>query len=303
MGNRGLAYWRAGVEGRDTLDEAVVREMVAHPGFAAACKDCMRRSIQPGNQQMYQILRDMSGMFYAIFTLYLDARSGLTMSAIQQFCAEAGLSSPGRSAALLLMLRLKGFVVPDPIPGRNRARRYIPTPAMEATMREFISIQLSSLTYIEPEAAQAASRFGERAIFQPFVIALGEGLVDMLKKGSAERSDITLFSQRSAGSFILYHLAVSGEDDDTYPPRGPIRMSVTSLAKRYSVSRSHVLKLLRDAERAGLLTRDAENLTCQFTEKLCDALNRYHAAFFMANAAFADIALRSAESELKLAAQ
>jgi len=302
MTERGLTYWNAVAAGRSSLDEQVYRALLAHPRFADACTNTMRRSLEPFiDPMMRQILKEMSGTFYAIFALYLDARGGLTRSAIQQFCEEAGLASPGRSAALLLQLRMKGFVHRGTVSGDKRVRNYIPAPAMRDAMRAIIRLQMESFSLIEPEAAEVARRLNEPAVFTPLILEIGESLARLLKSGT--RSELTMFAERASGIQVLYHLALSGDEGDSYPPRGDIPLSIADLSRRYSVARSHVLKLLRDAERKGFFIRHADGKSLRFTEHLCDVLNRYHAGFFMGLAICAYRALKTAGNELTQAAQ
>ena len=70
------------------------------------------------------------------------------------------------------------------------------------------------------------------------------------------------------------------------PPRSPIPVSASMLAKRFHVSRSHVNVLLRDAHNAGLLERSGTpdmriRLLPRFIEnfeKLFGSLLLWHAA-------------------------
>ena len=63
------------------------------------------------------------------------------------------------------------------------------------------------------------------------------------------------FAERNAGLMILSSLVIAGEADDTMPPARSVRPSISELARRFSVSRAHVLRLLRDAEADGLIER------------------------------------------------
>jgi hypothetical protein len=53
---------------------------------------------------------------------------------------------------------------------------------------------------------------------------------------------------------ILASLVLAAEPNDTMPPTRPVRISISELARRFSVSRPHVTRLLRDAA-AGLIER------------------------------------------------
>jgi DNA-binding IclR family transcriptional regulator len=92
---------------------------------------------------------------------------------------------------------------------------------------------------------------------------------------------------------ILYHIVSSGGDE--HPPKGPVQISVADLKKRFPVSRSHVVKLLRDAERDGLLQRAADG-QYYLTEKLREGLTYFQAAIMLGHAANAHRALQALKS-------
>ena len=79
------------------------------------------------------------------------------------------------------------------------------------------------------------------------------------------------------------------------PPTRPVRVSISELARRFSVSRVHVGRLLRDAETEGLIERSAsapEAIT--LSPPLTRALRQSAALAFLffahcARAALADI--------------
>src|SRR5690242_9106947 len=104
--------------------------MIAHPRFPEACVRSAHNSLKrlEGNSVTARLAKDLSRVFYGIFALYLDARGELTLTGIQEFCVETGLASPGRAAAILLQLRMMGYVIRDPSPSATRRQRYVPAP-------------------------------------------------------------------------------------------------------------------------------------------------------------------------------
>ena len=69
------------------------------------------------------------------------------------------------------------------------------------------------------------------------------------------RAGCQFFADRNAGLFILFSVVLAGAPDDAVPPTRLVTISASALAKRFHVSRSHVVTLLRDAVDAGLLER------------------------------------------------
>ena len=68
--------------------------------------------------------------------------------------------------------------------------------------------------------------------------------------------EMKLFFERNAGVVILFSIMLSGETADSFPPRGPVAISFTTLARQFGVSRSHVRRMVQEAINAGLLERD-----------------------------------------------
>ena len=67
------------------------------------------------------------------------------------------------------------------------------------------------------------------------------------------------------------------------------------IAGRFAVSRSHVFRLLRDAEAAGLLRRNADQATGFIEEAMRDGLLFLHAITFMGTAACIHKAMRAVD--------
>jgi hypothetical protein len=92
---------------------------------------------------------------------------------------------------------------------------------------------------------------------------------------------------------ILYSLALAGAEGDTFPPTRPVLLSINALATRFSVSRKHVLTLLRDTEGQDLLVRGgAANNEVTLLPRGRDALEQLIATIFLYLALCADEALR-----------
>lgn len=131
--------------------------------------------------------KDVSRYFFGYFALYLDARGGLTLSAIRDFCSEIGLASPGRAAAILFRLRMLGYVRLDTDTKDRRVRRYVPTEGLRHAFRHAHRDDLSALALMEPEAEIAAQRLDEPEFFRAFLLRGGQGVAGVVAgdRGSA----------------------------------------------------------------------------------------------------------------------
>ena len=210
----GLAFWHAAIAGRTRIEPAALARMTAHPRFIDACLMSWR-----GSQALFQrdpllgrSFKDISLGFFAVFAMWLDLNGELTLSAIQDFCTQYGLASPGRVAALMTQLRKIGYIEPHPAPAGGRKRRYVASPKMIASFREIFRTELMALSLIEPRAGEVSDRLAEPALFAPFLTAMGLGMANIAK--NKVWSPVTLFAERNGGSLILAHIAASAAPAD-----------------------------------------------------------------------------------------
>jgi DNA-binding MarR family transcriptional regulator len=296
--NFSLKHWHDAASDRvNGVSAQSFAELTAHPAFERACRLAAQIAVDPwkSSPEAGYILKDVVRFFYAIFALYLDAgEEGLTFSSMRAFCAKAGFGTQTRARAILIHMRLIGFIKPDPNPADRRVKRYIPSPAMKTAFQEALKAELTALALIAPEASAAIARLNEPEFFRVYIRTLGEGTIDILKQEKPNPTQ--LFARRDAGLLVLYKMLLSGEDGDVYPPRGPVQMSVAGLAKQFKVSRSHIRKMLRDAEKKGYLHRNPDERTGTLEESLRKSVIEFHVMVFIGIAACAYRALEAVEA-------
>ncbi len=280
----GLAFWFDACAGKSRIPPDILARMIAEPPFAEASRGAFGRALS--RQQRFPVLsralKDSRRLIYVHFVMYLHARGGITLTRIQQLCRELGLASPGRATAILLGLRTLGYVQAAPEQPNKRERLYLPSPELEDAMRAALIDDAECLALIEPEAAQAAARLGEPDFFREYMLMFGDGMIGVMKNGGNPAT--AFFAERDAGLVILYDMLLSAGADDVYPPSGPVQMAVTELAKRYDVSRSHVFRMLRDAQAEGLITRGANANTGRLSETLRSAIVEFSASVLVGTA-------------------
>ena len=277
----GLAYWAAATDGRYGLNPRVIAALLTQPRFADASRKAYELSLARygRNKLLSRVTRDISRLFYCYFVAYLDARGGITLTAIQELCRDFGLASPGRAQAILFHLRAVGYIRPDPANTDRRSRRYLPSPEMKASLRDIMADELRAFALIEPDAGIAADRLAEPDFFRAYMTQLVKGIMASLKNRPSRA--ITHFAERNAGLVILWDILLSAQEVDSCPPRGPLKMSVSDLAQRYNVSRSHVFRLLRDAEKLDLLKRNADEQTGTIEDVLADDVAEFQVTIFV----------------------
>jgi hypothetical protein len=273
----------------------------AHPRFTAAMRAAHAgaMSIWQRNRVLNALVNDRGRLLISLFAVHLhllsrpnDPHTGLTVSRMTALCSEQKFCSPGRAKAMLMLMRVFGYLAPAPGEADRRLRRLVPTERLMALHRERIQHQLDAVRTVLPEHAEAFSTLSHSS-FTAFYICrfcekflAGFRFVDLAP-------DLRIFVDRNAGAMILCSMMLSGETDDAYPPTAPVTVSSSALSRRFGVSRAHVRRLLQDAESQGLLERlDGDRI--RLLPRLAQALSDFMAANFLfvadcAQGALADI--------------
>jgi DNA-binding MarR family transcriptional regulator len=250
----------------DGLSLADIRELQAHPQFRDAAIASARASIDAyhGGRLMNWIMSDRARALLGYLAYYLeltsesgDENSGLTPTRLKRACAETGLCSPGRGAAMLALMRAAGYVALVTDPADRRVRRLVATDKLKDMLRLRLAPQLAAAAVVMPELGGVSNLLGngafERALMRWFGDRFFEG-----QRLLVHAPELMLFAEHNAGVVILFNLMLS-DPSGTFPPRGPVQTSVAGLARRFKVSRTHVLRLLRAAERQGHIKRTGEH--------------------------------------------
>lgn len=254
-----------------------VEALRARPGFHEAMRRSAENSItlHRGGKLLGWILGDRARAVFGHVLMYLDAthdpadpRSGLTPSAVKELCAELGLCSPNRAAAMLALMQVSGFVTPGDGAGDARVKRLVPTEKLRKLQRDRLTGQIEALALVAPEVSPTLGRLGEVG----FERQVAMGLAGFFFSGFRllqHAEPIRLFAERSTGVVLLYHWLLQGFD----VPGRPVELSIAELSRRYGVSRVHIIRLLREAEAAGLVQREGNSLT--LTPVCLDAAERF----------------------------
>lgn len=240
--------------------ESRIQAMRDDPRIEAAMRHSVTRSVAyyDAAPVMHRNLKDVSRLILGVVALYLDATGGLTHRRLRELSGQTGLISTGAATALLLRLRLIGYVAPAETLPSGAIRLYRPTPAMVTAFRERVRIELEACVLIDPRITPVVDHLDEPEVFPHLMAALGADSINAARNPRADAISIDRLAMRSAGMLIMFHLMQAADQDGAFPPTGEAQVSVSSLARRYEVSRSHVLSILRDAEDMGLIVRLGE---------------------------------------------
>jgi AraC-like DNA-binding protein len=226
-------------------------------------EDAMRRlsqnmvTLAAGDRAIDGIVKDVGRFFAAGIAITLHATGGLTLPRLKQHCIDSGVISPGRARALLLYLRFLKYV--EPVAGAKRGAAYVPTASMRNAWAAIARGGLEAVQLIEPGVAPVTDRIAEPTVLFAFCriqTELGRGT----RQNDTDSNVFwSVFLNRHAGTQIVHALMLQAEDTSHYPPRGEIAFSLSKLARDFHVSRPHVARMLRAAEKGGLLVQHGSN--------------------------------------------
>ncbi len=255
----------------NTSGESQIRAFAAHPGFPAAARRLARNllGLAARNEAFDGIAKDAGRFAVSFVALYLDATGGITVPRLKELCRVVGMASPGRARAILLYLLFLGFAAPGGKMGR--VSFYVATDRLREVWKSFLQARLDAASLIEPAAKSVAAKLDDPSYLNAFARMQGSG-ISYLRSQFDRRSDFqdafqTYILDRNAGMQFLHYLTLRQPDEKAYPPDGAIPISLRDVARQLRVSRQHLMRVLRDAETAGLLVR-GEGGTVQLTSAM-----------------------------------
>jgi hypothetical protein len=260
----------------------------ADPAFPAALRAsaAMIVGLYKGNRVLNAIVNDRGRVTISALALHLhfttdpaDPRSGLTPARVKAIAAGEGFCSPGRAAAVLALMRWGGYLAPTANPAQLAA-----TPALIEMHRERWRRQLAIVATLAPEGRQGLQAMDRPGFTAAYAAAqAGQFFTGLRFRDYAPALD--LFVERNCGLVILSSLIAAGEPDDTAVPSRPLPVSISALARRFGVSRPHVIALLRDGEARGLLERIGPNGSqVRLSRRLAEDLEAFFATVYLFNA-------------------
>ena len=207
------------------LSASAIAELRAHPNFPKAIRTLGGGMIAlfRGNRLLNVLVNDRGRMLIGWLALYLheggapDGRgTGFGVGQLKALCAAAGLASPGRTAAVLALMRMSGHIASASAAEDKRRHILVPTEKLRAAHRDRWEYVVAALRDIDPAMAEAF------ALDDPeFVAAYVRTTSEHFLRGFRlveVAPDMELFLDRNAGLMILFSILLAGKDDDTIPP-------------------------------------------------------------------------------------
>lgn len=291
------AWWRCWEPGQEAeLGRAEFDGARAHPRFHEALRHSLTASLRmvDREEEFQRLIIDLPAFLIAVVALYLDATGGLTHRRLRDLAGIKGFLSGGRVSVLLLRMQMIGYVhaVSSSAPGVPKL--YRPTAKMAAVLKARIRVELEAVVLMAPELAGLLETYDRTDGLAAFMRVLGESAVASARRPSSLLPGLVEIGNRRAGTALLMALLEASAEAAGGPPcPGPLEVSISALARRFRVSRTHVLKVLIDAERHGYFTRDADGRSV-VEPALVEDMETYYAGIYIGMAVCMDRSLRSA---------
>lgn len=251
-----------------------INTLMAAPGFPAAIHAAAGNAVRlyDGKWLRNRLLNDR-GRFLAVL-LILDLHftesggRGVTGARLRREVVDLGVCSAGRATAFLAALRFKHLLKACTLSGAKE-RRLMPSEALLQMHRERWNGMFSAIAHIDASAADAARDLPDEVLFGPCTHAMAECFRQGVRVFDAAPELLGL-AERDAGLVILVSLVADGGT-----------VSVTQLARQFSVSRAHVGNVLQLAEVQGFVCSEPGRNGYRAGPALEPVLMRFYAVVFL----------------------
>lgn len=264
----------------DLLCDAAVAQTRRHARFHAAAEAIAAHAV--ANHEALDapsrwLLSDLGRTSLYWGAIMLDAGpGGLTAAALAQGSVAAGVCSRGRAIAFLQYAQTRGFLTAQAGGDPWLRRRLNPTPAFLAPLRAHFRGSVEAAAIVAPEVADALPILrtdGGVAAAVKVATQLNVSRPELLRNPGGPLRQI--FIARDGGMRVLQQLMLNQA-----PGRARLlesaALSRAELARRHGVSRTHVNRLLNDAQTAGALTQPTRDRV-EFSPAFSDEVEAFYA--------------------------
>src|SRR5262249_14852040 len=146
---------------------------------------------------------------------------GLTPSRIKAICAERNICSAGRANAVLVLMRMSGYLASARSEEDRRLHRLVPTDALFALHRESLVFTLEAVAQLLPEGAAALAELRS----PDFLSCLLSHYAGLHLEGFYyidHVPEVRLFYERNAGAVILFSIYLAGQETEGSPPHSSV---------------------------------------------------------------------------------
>ena len=269
----------------DLLSETAVARLCAHPRFREAAEAHAAGVLAEYESQDSHdrwLLKDLGRAALWLGAMILDASpDGLTVSGLAATAALRQVCSRGRVLSFVHYGLDSGRFALTPGSEPWVRRRLVLTPAFIEPTRRRLVAQFEATALLAPEVAAALSRLAPDTAVRQAIVSTGLLLTLRPELNRNPGGPLRqIFIARDGGMRMLQHLLLGqSKTRSRLLERAPI--SRAALSRRYGVSRTHVNRLLADAEAAGALRLEGRDRVV-FSSAFSDEVEAYFAGQFQA---------------------
>ena len=271
------------------LPERAISVVQSHPRFQEAVRTAIGGLIEiySRNRLLNRVMNDRGRAMGSMIALYLHFSTvaggkggGLTVGRFQALCAELKLCSPGRARALLALMRLAGYLAPEPSASDRRQRRLVPTEHLIEVHRQRWKRQFEAMALIMPVGHKALEVHGRPEFIAAFVRHLGASYLAGFRVLDYA-PDLARLVESNAGLLVISSLYLSAVGGRPATPSGTVvPVSMSALSTRFGIARAHARRLLADVAEAGLVRRTDGSETAVVLPRLVEVVSDFFAAVF-----------------------
>jgi hypothetical protein len=267
----------------DPLSDAAVRRLRAHPRFHEAVQVLAAVNLAEYEAQdpaTRWLTSDLGRAALYVGALMWDASPmGLSVANLAAGAAATGAASRGRVLAFVQYAHQAGRIVVPPGPEPWVRRRLTLAPSFMTPLQDLVKGGLRAAALLDPEIAESLRRLSQQASLERIVRGGAQLIFDrplLLQNPGGPFREI--FVGRDGGMRVLQHLLSS-------QPAGrglleAAEFSRSELSRRYGVSRTHINRILADAQAAGALTLLSPDRVA-FSPAFSDEVEAYFASMLL----------------------
>ncbi len=293
------------------FSRASVDELRARPGFRAACEQAAAEGVAHflalGEDERW-LFKDIGRSGICLTALILQSTAeGLTAQGLIAACRARNFASAGRVTGVIRRLERAGNLLPESDTGFWTRRRMRLSPAFVRQLQRRAFVELRAAVLLCNEAPAILAAVEDEGGFLRYAWHVGfvsAARPDLFHFAGSESN--AFFMQREAGMLMLFDfIGAQRPGRERLLESAPL--SRYALARRYGVSRAHLIKMLDDAAARGFLNCPSSDRVI-FAPSLSDALERQFALLFQVSraagvavlAARQDVAAASSEARFTL---
>lgn len=221
--------------------------MMERPGFSEAMRTSATHSVlnYEGNWLRNRLLSDRGRYLTSILILDLHFNEsqggGITGARLRREVTAYGVCSGGRATAFLDALQFGGYLQVRPTANR-RERRLVPTSLFTDSHVNRWNGMFGAIALMDAERAARAMALPESLLFGPCAAYFAE----TIRKGvrAFDLAPVLFdYAERDAGFVTLLALLTLPEASEP--------VSISQMARRFSISRAHTISLIRRAQADG----------------------------------------------------